>query len=57
MERHAEHLRVRPPVRAVRCASGANHERVHQYTGGHDETYGGVTINIDSNAVDGPTFP
>jgi hypothetical protein len=34
-----------------------NHERVHQYTGGHDETYGGVTINIDSNAVDGPTFP
>jgi Rv2525c-like, glycoside hydrolase-like domain len=32
-----------------------DHQRVHQYTGGHDETYGGVTINIDSNAVDGPT--
>ncbi|GAA1641129.1 hypothetical protein GCM10009744_33840 [Kribbella alba] len=30
----------------------ANHQRVHQYVGGHDETYGGVTINIDSNAVD-----
>jgi hypothetical protein len=35
----------------------ANHQRVHQYTGGHNESYGGVTINIDSNAVDGPTFP
>lgn len=31
-----------------------NHQRVHQYTGGHNETHGGVTINIDSNAVDGP---
>ncbi len=26
--------------------------RVHQYRGGHDETYGGVTINIDSNFMD-----
>lgn len=31
------------------------HRRVHQYIGGHNEAYGGVTINIDSNAVDGPT--
>lgn len=29
-----------------------NHQRIHQYKGGHDETYGGVTINIDSNVVD-----
>jgi hypothetical protein len=28
---------------------------VHQYMGGHNESYGGITINIDSNAVDGPT--
>jgi hypothetical protein len=28
------------------------HQRVHQYRGGHDETYGGVTINIDNNWVD-----
>jgi Domain of unknown function (DUF1906) len=35
----------------------AFHQRVHQYRGGHDETWGGVTINIDSNAVDGPTYP
>ncbi len=32
-----------------------NHQRVHQYLGGHNETYGGITINVDSNAVDGPT--
>ncbi|NYI04142.1 DUF1906 domain-containing protein [Allostreptomyces psammosilenae] len=30
----------------------ANHQRVHQYRGGHNETYGGVTINIDSNWLD-----
>ena len=28
------------------------HRRVHQYRGGHDETHGGVRINIDSNWVD-----
>jgi hypothetical protein len=32
----------------------SNHQRVHQYKGGHRETWGGVTINIDSNVVDGP---
>ena len=31
----------------------ANHQRIHQYRGGHTETYGGVTINVDSNYVDG----
>jgi hypothetical protein len=34
-----------------------NHQRVHQYIGGHNESYGGITINIDTNAVDGPTYP
>ncbi len=32
----------------------ANHQRVHQYKGGHKETWAGTTINIDSNIVDGP---
>ena len=32
----------------------ANHQRLHQYRGGHQETYGGVTINIDSSIVDAP---
>jgi hypothetical protein len=30
----------------------ANHQRIHQYKGGHKETYGGVTIDIDSSVVD-----
>lgn len=33
----------------------AQHQRIHQYRGGHNETYGGVSINIDNNYVDGPT--
>jgi hypothetical protein len=31
------------------------HRRIHQYEGGHNETYGGVTINIDNNYLDGET--
>ncbi len=30
-----------------------NHQRLHQYQGGHNETWGGVTINIDSDYDDG----
>ena len=30
----------------------ANHQRLHQYQGGHNATYGGATINIDSDYVD-----
>jgi len=33
------------------------HRRVHQYRGGHDETYGGVTINIDNDYVDVRSLP
>jgi len=29
-----------------------NHERLHQYRGGHNETWGGVTINIDNDYLD-----
>jgi Rv2525c-like, glycoside hydrolase-like domain len=29
--------------------------RIHQYQGGHDENWGGVTINIDNDSVGGPT--
>ncbi|MGZ4218506.1 MAG: DUF1906 domain-containing protein [Solirubrobacteraceae bacterium] len=32
-----------------------NNQRLHQYRGGHNETYGGVTINIDNNFLDGAT--
>jgi hypothetical protein len=30
----------------------ANHQRLHQYTGGHHETWGGFTIDVDSSYVD-----
>ena len=33
----------------------SEHQRIHQYRGGHDETWGGVTINIDNNYVEGAT--
>jgi hypothetical protein len=32
-----------------------SHQRIHQYRGGHNETYGLVTINIDDDYVDGAT--
>ena len=33
----------------IRSDGWMPHSRVHQYRGGHNETWGGVTINIDSN--------
>ena len=33
----------------------ASHQRLHQFEGGHNETYGGVTINIDGDYVDAST--
>ena len=33
----------------VRDGGWRPHRRVHQYVGGHNETHGGVTINIDRN--------
>lgn len=31
-----------------------SHQRIYQYTGGHDETYGQKTWNIDSDCADAP---
>jgi hypothetical protein len=39
----------------VPTTAWANHQRIHQFRGGHDDTYGGVTINVDSDYVDGAT--
>ena len=44
-----------PPC-PLKDTNWSNHQRVHQFKGGHDETWGGETINIDSNAVDGDTY-
>jgi hypothetical protein len=34
-----------------------NHQRMHQYKGGHNETWGSTTINIDRDALDADTSP
>jgi Domain of unknown function (DUF1906) len=31
----------------------ANHQRIRQYRGGHNERYGGVSLNIDNDYIDG----
>ncbi|HEV7400596.1 MAG TPA: DUF1906 domain-containing protein [Solirubrobacterales bacterium] len=33
----------------------ASHQRIHQYRGGHNETYGLMSINLDNNYVEGAT--
>ena len=40
----------------VACVSNSlwsNHQRIRQYTGGHNETYGGIVLNIDCDVADG----
>jgi hypothetical protein len=32
-----------------------SHRRLHQYEGGHNETHGGVTIDVDNDFLDGAT--
>lgn len=36
-------------------ADWSAHQRLHQYEGAHNETYGGATLNIDGDALDGAT--
>jgi hypothetical protein len=38
---------------AIPAADWASNQRIHQYEGSHDASYGGVTINVDSNYCDG----
>ncbi|HEU5104717.1 MAG TPA: DUF1906 domain-containing protein [Solirubrobacterales bacterium] len=40
---------------ALPASAWTPHQRIHQYRGGHNESYGGVTINIDNNYVDAAT--
>jgi Domain of unknown function (DUF1906) len=39
----------------VPAGDWSNNQRVHQYDGAHNETYGGKTINIDSDYLDANT--
>jgi Domain of unknown function (DUF1906) len=38
---------------SVPAGDWANHQRLHQYSGPHNESWGGGTLNIDSDAADG----
>jgi len=43
-------------VYGVYCLSDSywpNHQRLHQYAGSHNETWGDITLNIDNNVLDG----
>ena len=44
--------RPTPPRRTSATTAGCPGGRMKQYQGGHDETWGGVTINIDRNYLD-----
>jgi hypothetical protein len=49
-----------PSTSTLSCVGGtswASHQRLKQYQGDHNETYGGVTLNIDSNCANGPLAP
>ncbi len=37
----------------ISTSSWNNHQRIRQYEGEHNETWGGVTINIDNDVIDG----
>jgi Domain of unknown function (DUF1906) len=39
----------------VPASEWSHHQRLHQYAGGHNESYGGVTINIDNDFLSGAT--
>jgi hypothetical protein len=39
----------------VPSSDWSNHQRLHQYSGSHNERYGGITLNIDGDYLDGAT--
>ena len=41
-------------IRGLSDSYWTNNQRIHQYWGGHNETWGGVTFNIDANYANGP---
>jgi hypothetical protein len=40
---------------SVPSADWPSHQRLHQYAGGHNETHGGIKINVDSDYLDAAT--
>lgn len=49
-----------PSTSDISCVPSTHwvyHQRLKQYRGGHNETWNGVTLNIDSNCANGPLAP
>ncbi len=49
-----------PSTSSIACVSSGNwtnHQRLKQFVGGHNETWNGVTINIDTDCANGPVAP
>jgi hypothetical protein len=42
-------------TRSLPAAQWSNHQRLHQYQGDHNETHGGVKMDVDSDYLDGAT--
>jgi len=42
-------------VDCVATTHWTHHQRIHQYRGTHDVTYGGVTVSVDSDCFDADT--
>jgi hypothetical protein len=43
-------------IPCVASTHWTHNQRHKQYAGGHNETYGGVTINIDNDCANGPVY-
>jgi hypothetical protein len=41
----------------ISSSAWANRQRHKQYLGGHNETWNGVTLNVDSDCSNGPVYP
>jgi hypothetical protein len=49
-----------PDVWGLKCVPDGNwvfNQRIHQYRGGHNETWGGITLGIDNDCASGPVTP
>ncbi len=49
-----------PSTGAMPCVSSGNwiaNQRIKQFVGGHNETWNGVTLNIDTDCANGPMAP
>jgi hypothetical protein len=57
---YGAHYSGNPNTAVMSCVGAGlwvNNQRHKQYLGPHNETWGGVTLNIDTNCSNGPVYP